>query len=220
MRPPLLSIRTIKKNFSGVHALVDGSLELERGDIHALCGGNGAGKSTLLNILMGFTKPDGGEIFIAGKPVRFTNAKEALNAGIAIVQQEHSAVPHLTVAENIYLGAEPSRYGFVDFRQLNEQAEKLLKSLGFDLDPAARMNSLGIASQQLVEIAKALSHRNADILIFDEPTSALGEEDTGRLFKAMREMALAGKGIIFVTPALRKFSRLPTLLQCSKTVQE
>jgi putative xylitol transport system ATP-binding protein len=199
MQPPLLSVRTIKKNFSGVHALVDGSLELDRGDIHALCGGNGAGKSTLLNILMGFTKPDGGEIFIEGRPVRFMNAKEALNAGIAIVQQELSAVPHLTVAENIYLGAEPSRYGFVDFRQLNEQAEKLLKSLGFDLDPAARMNSLGIASQQLVEIAKALSHRNADILIFDEPTSALGEEDTGRLFKAMRDMASAGKGIIFVT---------------------
>jgi len=199
MPPPLLSIRTIKKNFSGVHALVDGSLELDRGDIHALCGGNGAGKSTLLNILMGFIKPDRGEIFIEGKPVRFTNAREALNAGIAIVQQELSAVPHLTVAENIYLGAEPSRYGFVDFRQLNEQAEKLLKSLGFDLDPAARMDTLSIASQQLVEIAKALSHRNADILIFDEPTSALGEEDTGRLFKAMRDMASAGKGIIFVT---------------------
>ena len=106
---------------------------------------------------------------------------------------------HLTVAENIYLGAEPSRYGFVDFRQLNEQAEKLLKSLGFDLDPTASMDTLGIASQQLVEIAKALSHRNADILIFDEPTSALGEEDTGRLFKAMRDLASAGKGIIFVT---------------------
>jgi putative xylitol transport system ATP-binding protein len=199
MSPPLLSIRAIKKNFSGVHALVDGCLELDRGDIHALCGGNGAGKSTLLNILMGFIKPDRGEILIEGEPVRFMNAKEALNAGIAIVQQELSAVPHLTVAENIYLGAEPSRYGFVDFRQLNEQAEKLLKSLGFDLDPTARMDTLGIASQQLVEIAKALSHRNADILIFDEPTSALGEEDTGRLFKAMRDMAAAGKGIIFVT---------------------
>ena len=196
---PLLSIRGIKKSFSGVQALVDGSLELQRGDIHALCGGNGAGKSTLLSILMGFIKPDQGEVFIDGKQVRFTSAKEALHAGIAIVQQELSGVPHLTVAENIFLGTEPSRYGFVDFRQLNEQAERLLQSLGFDLDPTSTMSTHGIASQQLVEIAKALSHSNADILIFDEPTSALGEEDAGRLFKAMRGLASSGKSIIFVT---------------------
>jgi len=199
MRAPLLTIRGIRKNFSGVHALVDGSLELGHGEVHALCGGNGAGKSTLLNVLMGFIRPDQGEIFIEGKPVRFLSAKEALNAGIAIVQQELSGVPHLTVAENIFLGAEPSRYGFVDFRQLNERAERLLKSLRFDLDPTAKMENLSIASQQLVEIAKALSHRNAAILIFDEPTSALGEEDTGKLFKAMRDLASAGKGVIFVT---------------------
>jgi len=199
MQAPLLSMRGIKKDFSGVHALVDGSLELSRGEVQALCGGNGAGKSTLLKVLMGFIRPEHGEIFIAGKPVRFLGAREALDAGIAIVQQELSGVPHLTVAENIFLGAEPSRYGFVDFRQLNEQAEKLLKSLGFDLDPTAKMESLSIASQQLVEIAKALSHRNADIVIFDEPTSALGAEKTGRLFKAMRDLAAAGKGVIFVT---------------------
>lgn len=199
MQTPLLSMRGIRKDFSGVHALVDGSLELNRGEVHALCGGNGAGKSTLLNVLMGFLRPDHGEILLEGKPVHFLGAKEALDAGIAIVQQELSGVPHLTVAENIFLGAEPSRYGFVDFRQLNAQAEKLLKSLGFDLDPTARMESLSIASQQLVEIAKALSHRNADILIFDEPTSALGAEDTGKLFKAMRDLAAAGKGVVFVT---------------------
>ncbi len=202
MQAPLLSMRGIKKDFSGVHALVDGSLEVNRGEVHALCGGNGAGKSTLLNVLMGFLRPDQGGIFIEGKPVRFQGAKEALDAGIAIVQQELSGVPHLTVAENIFLGAEPSRYGFVDFRRLNEQAEELLRSLGFDLDPTARMESLSIASQQLVEIAKALSHRNADILIFDEPTSALGAEETGRLFKAMRDLAAAGKGVIFVTHRL------------------
>ena len=199
MEAPLLSMRGIKKDFSGVHALVDGSLEVHRGEVHALCGGNGAGKSTLLNVLMGFLKPDQGEIFLDGKPVHFQGAKEALDAGIAIVQQELSGIPHLTVAENIFLGSEPSRFGFVDFRQLNERARKLLKSLAFDLDPTAKLHHLNIASQQLVEIAKALSHRNADILIFDEPTSALGEEDTGKLFKAMRDLASAGKGVIFVT---------------------
>ncbi len=199
MQAPLLSMRGIKKDFSGVHALVDGGLEVHRGEVHALCGGNGAGKSTLLNVLMGFLRPDQGEIFLEGKPVHFMGAKEALDAGVAIVQQELSGIPHLTVAENIFLGAEPSRVGFVDFRQLNERARKLLESLSFDLDPTTRLDDLNIASQQLVEIAKALSHRNADIVIFDEPTSALGEEDTGKLFKTMRDLASAGKGVIFVT---------------------
>jgi putative xylitol transport system ATP-binding protein len=199
MQPPLLTVRGIKKNFSGVHALVDGCLELRRGEVHALCGGNGAGKSTLLNVLMGLIRPDEGQIFVEGKPVHFTSAKEALQAGIAIVQQELSGIPQLTVAENVFLGSEPSRCGFVDFRQLNEQAAILLKSLGFDIDSAARLDSLNIASRQLVEIAKALSHRHAEILIFDEPTSALGEEDAAKLFKAMRDLADAGKGVIFVT---------------------
>jgi len=199
MRSPLLSMRGIKKNFSGVHALLDGNLELNRGEVHALCGGNGAGKSTLLNVLMGFIRPDQGEIFIEGKPVHFLDAKDALDAGIAIVQQELSGIPYLTIAENIFLGSEPSRLGFVDFRQLNEQAEKLLEALGFDLDPTAKLENLSIASQQLVETAKALSHRNAEILIFDEPTSALGEEDTAKLFKAIRDLASTGKGVVFVT---------------------
>jgi putative xylitol transport system ATP-binding protein len=199
MQAPLLSVRGIKKNFSGVHALVDGCLELRRGEVHALCGGNGAGKSTLLNVLMGLIRPDEGEIFVEGRAVHFMSAKEALHAGIAIVQQELSGIPQLTVAENIFLGSEPSRFGFVDFPQLNEQAEILLTSLGFDIDPTARLDSLNIASRQLVEIAKALSHRHADILIFDEPTSALGEEDAGKLFKAIRDLATAGKGVIFVT---------------------
>ena len=199
MQPPLLSVRGLKKDFSGVHALVDGCLELRRGEVHALCGGNGAGKSTLLNTLMGLVRPDEGEIRVDGRAVHFASATEALNAGIAIVQQELSGIPQLTVAENIFLGSEPSCYGFVNFPQLNEQAESLLNSLGFDIDPTARLDSLTIASRQLVEIAKALSHRDADILIFDEPTSALGEEDAGKLFKAIRDLATAGKGVIFVT---------------------
>jgi putative xylitol transport system ATP-binding protein len=195
-------MRRIKKSFAGVHALVDGALELERGQIHALCGGNGAGKSTLLNVLMGFIQPDEGEIFIDGKSRHFVDAKAALDAGIAIVQQELSAVPFLTVAENIFLGSEPRRYGFVDFKQLNRQASELLASLGFDIDATAVMDSLSVASQQLVEIAKALSHRNADILILDEPTSAIGEKDVARLFKVLRDLAAAGKGIVYVTHRL------------------
>ena len=192
-------MRRIRKSFLGARALVDGNLEVSRGDIHALCGRNGAGKSTLLNILMGFLRPDEGAILIEGRPVRFADARQAFDAGIAIVQQELSAVPNLTVAENIFLGAEPCRRGFVDFRQLNRNAEELLASLGFDIDPKATMSRLSVALQQLVEIAKALSHRNADILVFDEPTSAIGAKDTFRLFQVFRSLAAGGKGIIFVT---------------------
>ena len=200
----------VKKSFLGVQALVDGNLELDRGEIHALCGSNGAGKSTILSILMGFFAPDSGDILIKGQPVRFADARQALDAGVAIVQQELSAIPHLTVAENIYLGTPPCRYGFVDFKQLNRQAAELLESLGFDIDPRATVGSLSVASQQLVEIAKALSHRNADILIFDEPTSAIGEKDVERLFKVIRALAAAGKGIIYVTHRLAEVFAIAT----------
>lgn len=195
----MLSVRGVRKSYSGVPALSDGSLEVRRGEIHALCGGNGAGKSTLLKILMGFVEPDGGEIRIRGARVHFASAREALDAGMAMVQQELSGVPDLTVAENIFLGAEPRRFGFVDFRRMERDARQLLSGLGCDTDPAAQMRGLSVATQQLVEIAKALSHRKAEILIFDEPTSAIGEADTARLFQALRELAAAGKAIILVT---------------------
>ena len=198
----LLVARGIRKTFSGVTALADGSIELRRGEVHALCGGNGAGKSTLLKILMGFVEPDAGEILIRGSRVHFTRPRDALDAGIAIVQQELSAVPDLSVAENIFLGAEPRRYGFVDYPKLNRDAVELLRTLGCNVDPREKMRRLSVAAQQLVEIAKALSHRNAEILIFDEPTSAIGEHDTARLFAAIRELVAAGKGIVYVTHRL------------------
>jgi putative xylitol transport system ATP-binding protein len=201
----LLSMRGIKKSFSGVSALTDGSLDLHAGEIHALCGGNGAGKSTLLSILMGFQAPDEGEILVHGKPANFRSAKDALEAGVTIVQQELSGIAHLTVAENIFLGAEPRRFGMLDSRTLNHKASSLLASLGFNILPTAILGELSIASQQLVEIAKALSHSDADIIIFDEPTSAIGDEDTQKLFTALRELAARGKGIIYVSHRLQEF---------------
>jgi ABC-type hemin transport system ATPase subunit len=146
----------LRKSFSGAPALVDGSLELRRGEIHALCGGNGAGKSTLLKILMGVLQPDAGEIVINGAAVRFANPGQALAAGLAMVEQELSAIPDLTVAENILLGAEPRRFGFVDFAAMNRKAAALLRVVGCDADPGEPMRRLSVASQQLVEIAKAL----------------------------------------------------------------
>ena len=185
----LLSMRGIQKSFFGVSALTNGSLDLNAGEIHAVCGGNGAGKSTLLSILMGFQAPDEGAIIVNGKPVKFSSAKDALDAGVAIVQQELSGIPHLTVAANIFLGAEPRHFGILDSKALNRKAASLLTSLGFDISPTAIMDELSVASQQLVEIAKALSHSDADIIAFDEPTSAIGEEDTQKLFAVLRDLA-------------------------------
>ncbi|MEF2071676.1 sugar ABC transporter ATP-binding protein [Consotaella aegiceratis] len=198
----------IRKSFGGVHALVDGNLELERGRIHALCGGNGAGKSTILSILMGFYEPDAGEIRLDGRVVHFHSPHQALSAGIAIVQQELSGIPHLTVAENIFLGEEPRKGAFVDFKTLYRQAGELLSSLGFAIDPRARLDTLTVASQQLIEIAKALSRHDAQIVIFDEPTSAIGEKDAERLFEVLRDLAAAGKAVVYVTHRLAEIFQI------------
>jgi putative xylitol transport system ATP-binding protein len=195
-------MKGIQKSFAGVPALSNGEIDLRAGEIRALCGGNGAGKSTFLSILMGFLEPDAGEIRINGRPVHFRSANEALHAGVAIVQQELSLIPHLTVAENIFLGAEPRKFGMLDRKTLGQRAEALLHALGFEIEADAVVDHLSVASQQLVEIAKALSHNHASIVVFDEPTSAIGEEDTQRLFSAIRRLAERGKGVIYVTHRL------------------
>lgn len=199
----LLQIENISKSFGDVIALKQANFILKKGSIHALCGGNGAGKSTFLSILMGFIKPDTGNIFIEGKEYHFNNPKQALEAGITIVQQELSVIPDLSVAENIFLGSEPRKVGFVDFKSLNRKTKELLKNLGFhDISPQEKMRNLSVAEQQLVEIAKALSHSNANIIIMDEPTSAISEDDTKKLFKTLKYLASKGKGIIYVSHRL------------------
>ncbi|TNH15357.1 sugar ABC transporter ATP-binding protein [Testudinibacter sp. TR-2022] len=205
----LLEVTGVRKAFGEVVALKRAEFILKRGSIHALCGGNGAGKSTFLSILMGFITPDSGHVFVNGKEQHFDNPKQALAAGITIVQQELSTIPDLSVAENIYLGNEPKKMGFVDFSQLNQQAQNLLDDLGFnDISPQAKMRDLSVAEQQLVEIAKALSHANADIIIMDEPTSAIGEEDVQKLFQSIRALAERGKGIIYVSHRLSEIFEL------------
>lgn len=198
----LLEVTGLKKAFGDVIALRNAEFCLKPGSVHALCGGNGAGKSTFLSLLMGFIHPDEGEIFIKGRRCEFASPKQAMNAGVAIVQQELSGVQDLSVAENIFLGAEPKRFGMVDFNRLNRQAGALLSELGFDIPPKVKMRSLSVAKQQLVEIAKALSHADADIIIMDEPTSALGEEDVQKLFQAIGRLTQRGKSIIYVSHRL------------------
>lgn len=204
----LLRVEGVRKAFGQVVALKNAQFSLKRGSIHALCGGTGAGKSTFLSILMGFIRPDAGEIYVKGKRCEFHQPIEALHAGIAIVQQELSSIPDLTVAENIWLGREPRRFGFVDFKQLNRQTAELLTDLHFDISPSEKMRNLSVAEQQLVEIAKALSHADADIIIMDEPTSAIGEEDAQKIFDVITRLTEKGKGIIYVSHRLSEIFQI------------
>uniref|UniRef100_UPI0012F5263F ATP-binding cassette domain-containing protein n=1 Tax=Herbaspirillum lusitanum TaxID=213312 RepID=UPI0012F5263F len=167
----LLEANGVKKSFQGIPALTDGRLALRPGSVHALCGGNGAGKSTFLNILMGVLRRDDGEIFLHGRQVDFATPAEALESRVAMITQELSPIPGMTVAENIYLGREPRTAGIcVDFKTMLRQAQALLERLQFPVNPRLRMSSLSLAQVQLVEIAKAFS-RDCDVMIMDEPTS-------------------------------------------------
>jgi putative xylitol transport system ATP-binding protein len=195
----LLHAHEVTKAFSGVPALRDGRINLRAGSIHALCGGNGAGKSTFLNIITGILRKDGGKILYKGKEVDFHMPKESLDAGISIITQELSPVPGMTVAENLYLGHMPKRYGFVDWPELHKRSTELLERLGFEINPRKKMREISLAQIQLVEIAKAINHRDVSILIMDEPTSALGEHETEVLFTSVRRLASLGKGIIYVS---------------------
>jgi putative xylitol transport system ATP-binding protein len=202
MRPALLEARGVTKSFGGVTALSDGCFELRRGSVHALCGGNGAGKSTFLSIVMGIQTRDAGTILRDGREVSLRTPSQALAAGISIIEQELSPVPAMSVAENIYLGREPlAGFGRVDFRTMNADAQALLDSLHFGIDARTLMMDLSIAELQLVEIAKALSY-DAEIIIMDEPTSALGEAEADQLFAAIGTLKVKGKGIIYVSHRL------------------
>lgn len=204
----LLEVAGLQKSYEDVIALKNAEFRLKKGSIHALCGSNGAGKSTFLSLLMGFQQPDSGDIFIKGQRCAFAYPRQALDAGIAIVQQELSAIQDLTVAENIYLGSEPQHFGMVNYKKINCQAKLLLHELDFSIIPTEKMRHLSIAEQQLVEIAKALSHRNADIIIMDEPTSALGEKDAQKLFNSLQHLASLGKGIIYVSHRLSEIFQI------------
>jgi ribose transport system ATP-binding protein/putative xylitol transport system ATP-binding protein len=203
----LLSAEGVAKSYAGVPALRDGRLTLRRGSVHALCGGNGAGKSTFLYVVMGLIRRDGGRVTLRGEEVDFASPREALHAGVAIITQELSPIPGTTVAENIFLGREPTRFGLVDYGALFAQADALLKRLRFSVDPRARIAELSLAQIQLVEIAKAIS-KDSEILIMDEPTSAIGEAETEILFDAIRSLKDHGVGIIYVSHRLSELFRI------------
>lgn len=202
MTSVLLEASQVAKRFNGVSALRDGRLTLAAGRVHALCGGNGTGKSTFLNILMGLLRRDAGSIRVDGREVDFASPAEALAHRMAIITQELSPVPGMSVAENLFLGREPVRCGvIVDYRSLKRRAQALLDRLGFAIDAGAPMHRLSLAQTQLVEIAKAFSH-DCRVMIMDEPTSAIGERETETLFAAIRGVTAQGAGIIYVSHRL------------------
>ncbi len=202
-------MRGISKAFPGVRALEDVSLGVQAGEVHFLLGQNGAGKSTLIRILCGAHRADTGEILVDGVPVRLRSPADARKLGIAVIFQEFSLVPYLNVAQNIYLGREPRGVlpGTVDDRRMHAEARRLLDALGLDLDTRTLVHELGIAQQQVVEIAKALS-QNARILVMDEPTAALSDREIERLFDRVRTLKATGVAVIYISHRLQEIASI------------
>ncbi len=200
----LLSLLGIQKSFGGVKALRDGNLEVREGEVHLLMGENGAGKSTLMKIVAGMYQRDAGRMLWRGQPVSFTTPSEASANGIAMVHQESLLAPHLTVAENIFLGRESSsRTGWVARGALIEKASRVISQNGFRLDPRVRVEKLTPAGKQLVEICRAIA-QGSSLLIFDEPTSSLSEAETREVFRIVRELSQRKMGVIYITHRLEE----------------
>ncbi len=198
-----LRMTGISKSFPGVKALQEVSLEVRRGEVHAIVGENGAGKSTLMKILAGFYQPDEGEIEIAGELVGHWTPREAQKSGIGMIYQELNLVPDLSVAENISLGVMPKRGPFVDYKEVTAIAKRVLDELDADIDPGTRLGNLSISQQQLVEIAKVVAKRPS-IVVLDEPTSSLGDKETRILFDVIGRMRASGIAIIYISHRLQE----------------
>ena len=218
----LLEMRGITKAFPGVRALDGVSFDLRGGEIHALVGENGAGKSTLMKILGGvypFPQYEG-EILVAGKVERFGGVRDAEKRGIAVIFQELSLVKEMTVGENIFLGREPRTWGVIRWEELYRRAHKLLDDLHLSIDPRTPVRNLGIGQQQLVEIAKALSHE-ARILVLDEPTAALTQTEVDSLFRILNKLRARGAGMIYISHKLNEVFQISdriTVLRDGQTV--
>jgi ribose transport system ATP-binding protein len=208
----ILEMKGIYKHFPGVQALSNVNLSVKRGEVHALCGENGAGKSTLMKILSGAYQKDSGEIFIDGEPVSISHPRDAMDLGISVIYQEFTLIPHLNVAENIFLGKAPAKIpGIVDWKSMEASAAKLLESLGVSVPIRSPVKYLSVAQQQIVEIAKAIAS-NARILIMDEPSAVLGDKDLEQLFKIIDNLLAKGTTIIYIS------HRLSEVFQISSTI--
>lgn len=207
MQHPLLSAEEIRKDFSGVEVLKGVSFTVHAGEIVGLIGENGAGKSTLMKILSGIYRPTAGRIAVDGSPLDFNTPKDAKSAGISLVPQEFNLCAHLTVAENVFLGAEPRKGALIDDAAMAARAAELLAELGAAISPRARIDALSAAEKQLVEICKALAF-DARLLILDEPTTVLTSVETTRLFALMRALKARGAAMVYISHKLAEVKEI------------
>jgi ribose transport system ATP-binding protein len=205
----LIHAKNLDKSFPGVKALQGVSFELRAGEVHALMGENGAGKSTLMKILSGVYEKDAGEILLEGRSVNITGPAHANSLGICIIHQELHLMPHLSAAQNVYIGREPRKFGgmWLDEDQLNQDAAELFARIHLDIAPTTRISTLTVARQQMVEIAKALSHRSR-VLIMDEPTAALTDTEIEELFRIVRKLRDEGVGIVYISHKMDEIQRI------------
>jgi len=220
---PILELQEITKAFGGVEALRGVDFALSAGEIHGLVGENGAGKSTLMKIIAGVHTEFAGRFLLDGRETRFRSVRDARAAGIAMVHQELSVAPDLTVAENVFLGAQPTnRFGLVQWRRMAREAGEQLARFGIDVDPLSRLGDLPIGLQQLIEIVRVLSS-GARIIILDEPTSALSPPEVARLFATLRRLRAEGTGIVFISHFIEDILRISdavTVFRNGKKVAE
>jgi ribose transport system ATP-binding protein len=209
MAETLVLMENIDKDFPGVHALIQCPFELRAGEVHSLVGENGAGKSTLMKVLAGIYRKDGGRILFKGNEVDIPNPRAAQQLGISMIHQELNLMPHLTVAQNIFIGREPRRPVpfLLDEPSINDKTRQLLASMHLKLNPRTKVADLTVAKQQMVEIAKALSF-NSDVLIMDEPTAALTEAEIDELFRIIRQLRDKGVGIVYITHRLEELKNI------------
>ena len=222
-KPTILEMRSITKEFPGVKALSDVNLTVKAGEIHAVCGENGAGKSTLMKVLSG-VYPYGtytGDIVYQSEVSHFSNIKQSESAGIAIIHQELALIPELSITENIFLGNEPSRFGIINWLEAQKLATELLARVGLSDDPDTKVKTMGVGKQQLVEIAKAL-HKSVKLLILDEPTAALNEQESQHLLSLIVGLKAKGVTSIMISHKLNEIEQIAdtiTILRDGKTVE-
>jgi ribose transport system ATP-binding protein len=200
----LFEVKNLSKEFPGVKALDDVSLEIKKGEVHALCGENGAGKSTLIKILAGIYSKDAGTLCFDGREVDITTAHQSLDLGIKVVFQELALLPEMSVSENVFLESFPQKKsGAIDWKKMNHDAEKLLARVGLAVNPAVKLGSLTVSQQQMVEIARAISHKSK-LIIMDEPTSALTPNEIAFLFKVIKNLKAEGVSVLYVSHKLEE----------------
>jgi inositol transport system ATP-binding protein len=204
----ILELDGVTKEFPGVKALDNIQLKVRKGTVHALMGENGAGKSTLMKILFGIYTPDSGVIRFKGNAIKLNGSKDAIRLGISMIHQELSPIPHMTVTDNIFLGRESTKgLGWINHKKMDQEAKQLLQDLNMDIDPTVKMIDLSIANMQMVEIATAVSHK-ADLIIMDEPTSAITEKEVEQLFAIIESLKKKGVTIIYISHKMDEIFRI------------